>query len=133
MNNSELVDVLRELSEAKGAPGYEDEVRELITKFVKNYVDKLTVDKLGNLITIKGEGRPKIMLAAHMDEVSLMVRYIDDHGFIKFVNLGSIPPYVLLGQEIAIKGSKGEVYGVVGAKPPHLRETIKELRIEDFT
>jgi len=97
MNNSELVDVLRELSEAKGAPGYEDEVRELITKFVKNYVDKLTVDKLGNLITIKGEGRPKIMLAAHMDEVSLMVRYIDDHGFIKFVNLGSISSLCALG------------------------------------
>lgn len=132
MSNEELVGILRELSEVNGAPGYEDKVRELIVKFVKNYVRKLTVDKLGNLITVKGEGRPKVMLVAHMDEVSLMIRHIDEKGFIKFINLGSISPYILLGEEIAIEGSNGIVYGVIGTKPPHLRERVKELRIEDL-
>jgi len=132
MGNKELVRILKELSEANGAPGCEDNVRELIAKFVENYVEKLSVDRLGNLITVKGEGRPKVMLAAHMDEVSLMIRHIDDNGFIKFVNLGSVSPHVLLGEEVAIEGSKGVVYGVVGTKPPHLREPTRELRIEDL-
>jgi len=132
MSHNELVDILGKLSETNGAPGYEDKVRELITGLVKNYVEKLSVDKLGNLITVKGRGRPRVMLAAHMDEVSLMIRHIDSNGFMRFISLGGVPPYVLLGQEVVIEGSRSKVYGVVGAKPPHLREPAKELKIEDL-
>ncbi len=132
MSSSELVRLLGELSEANGAPGFEDQVRELIAREVEGHVDELRVDRLGNLVAVKGEGRPRVMVAAHMDEVALMVRHVEDSGFIKFVALGGVSPHVLVGQEVVVEGSRGRVYGVVGSRPPHLRDQAKELRIDDL-
>ena len=83
-------DLLEKLSNASGVSGFEEEVRNLMIRELEGHVDDMQVDNMGNLIAIK-EGAPdgkKVMLAAHMDEIGLMVRYIDKDGFIKFSKIG---------------------------------------------
>jgi len=76
--------LLKKLSEAHGVPGHEDKVRELLREELERTCDEVFVDKLGNLIARKGEGKRKVMLDAHMDEIGLMVKHIDKKGFIRF-------------------------------------------------
>ena len=87
-----MKELLKRLSNAPGVSGFEENVREIIFKELDDVVDEIKIDEMGNLIAIKN-GEPngkKIMLAAHMDEIGLMVRYIDEHGFIKFSKIGGI-------------------------------------------
>lgn len=114
--------LLKRLTEASGVSGNEKEVRELILNEIKPFVDDIKVDRLGNLIAVKKgkEGYPSIMLAAHMDEVGLMVKSIDDAGFIKFLPVGGIDDRVLVSKVVEI--GKNKVKGVIGAKAIHLQE-----------
>lgn len=116
-----MEELLKKLSNAPGISGFEDEVRDLMISELKEYTDEINVDPLGNMIAVK-KGDPsstKIMLAAHMDEIGLMVRYIDKEGFIKFSKIGGINDQMLLNQSVYIQSSKGNVTGVIGSKPPH--------------
>jgi endoglucanase len=117
-----MEDLLKRLVESPSISGYEKSVRDLISKEIKPFVDEIKVDRVGNLICRKGKGSPKIMLTAHMDEVGLMVKYIDGDGFIRFEPIGGWDPKVLLSQRFKIHGSKGPVLGVVGSKPIHLQD-----------
>jgi endoglucanase len=119
MNDVEKL--LKELTEAHGVPGYEAPVRAV----VKNYFSKLgdvSQDKLGSVICRKNgtKEKPAVMLAGHMDEIGFMVKHITEEGFIKFLPLGGWFDQVLLGQRVIIKTQKGDVVGLIGAKPPHL-------------
>lgn len=113
--------LLKELTEAHGIPGYETEVRKLIRAHLKP-LGKLSEDNMGSLICEKPgkSDAPKIMLAGHMDEIGFMVKHVSADGFIRFTPLGGWWDQVLLGQRVIIKTSKGDVLGVIGAKPPHL-------------
>lgn len=113
--------LLKELTEADGVPGYEGEIRKVLDKHLKKY-GTVSRDKMGSLIC-KSRGSsdsPKIMLAAHMDEVGFMVKHISTDGFIRFTPLGGWWDQVLLTQRVRIKTKKGNIIGVIGAKPPHL-------------
>ncbi len=96
---------------AHGVSGNEDEVRRLIMKEIKPHVDEITVDKMGNLITLRKGKKPSIMLAAHMDEVGLMVSAIDEHGLISVEGIGGLTPMAILGEQVTIKTKKGTVHG----------------------
>ncbi len=113
--------LLKDLTEAHGIPGYEAEVRKVIREYFKPLGD-IEEDNMGSLICKKAgkDASPKIMLAGHMDEVGFMVKHISSNGFIKFTTLGGWWDQVLLSQRVAIKTRKGDVIGVIGAKPPHL-------------
>jgi len=116
----ELFSLVKRLSEATGCGGDEEEVVEIITSELEGKAE-LGRDRMGNLIAKVGSGRPKIMLAAHMDEVGLIVRHIDEKGFIKFAKLGGINDQILLGQRVKLKTTNGSyVYGAIGSKPIHL-------------
>lgn len=117
-----MEDLLKRLVGSPSISGYEKNIRDLMSKELKPHVDNIKIDKIGNLICRKGSGSPKIMLVAHMDEVGLMVKYIDDEGFIRFEPIGGWDPKVLLSQKFKIHGSRGSVIGVVGSKPIHLQE-----------
>lgn len=117
-----MEDLLKKLVSSPSISGFEKNIRDLMARELKPYVDDIKIDKVGNLICRKGSGSPKIMLAAHMDEVGLMVKYIDNEGFIRFEPIGGWDPKVLLSQKFKIHGSKGPVIGVVGSKPIHLQE-----------
>ncbi len=124
--------LLKELTEASGAPGYEAEVRSIVQRYCEP-LGKISYDKLGSLICRKSgsAAEPKIMIAAHMDEVSFMVSNITGEGFIKFVPLGGWWDHVLLAQRVLIKTSKGDVVGVIGAKPPHLLSDEERKKLVD--
>lgn len=121
MEHKELRELLFKLSDAHGVSGYEGSVRELIVKEIEPYVNELTVDNMGNLIATKyGTGGPRIMLAAHMDEIGLMIKYIDDKGFAYFTTVGGWNDQTLLNMRFVLHGKYGDIYGVLGSKPPHL-------------
>ncbi|MEW6685291.1 MAG: M42 family metallopeptidase [Candidatus Edwardsbacteria bacterium] len=130
------VELLERLSNTNGVAGNETEVRELIKNEIKNFVDEIKVDALGNLITLKKgrKNRPKVMLAAHMDEVGLMVTLIEKTGFLRFVRVGGIDERILLAKHILV--GKEKIPGVISAKPIHLtwrkEEDKKVAKIEEL-
>ncbi|MDH7570049.1 MAG: M42 family metallopeptidase [Armatimonadota bacterium] len=111
--------LLRELTEAHGVPGYEADVRALVRRHLEPLGD-VVQDGIGSVICRTGEGGPRVMLAAHMDEIGFMVHAITPEGFLRFVPLGGWHDQVLLGHRVWIKTRKGDLPGVIGAKPPHL-------------
>lgn len=117
----DLFEILESLVLAHGPPGQEDEVRDIIIREVFEAADEVLVDRMGNLIAVKrGDMGLKVMLCAHMDEVGLVVKHIDDEGWIWFEPHGLINERVLQGQRVSILTYKGRVDGVVGAKGRHL-------------
>jgi putative aminopeptidase FrvX len=113
--------LLKELTEVCGVSGYETPIRSIVRKYLENY-GELSQDKIGSVICRKqgASESPRIMLAGHMDEIGFMVKQITPEGFIRFLPLGGWFDQVLLGQRVLIQTTKGEVVGVIGAKPPHL-------------
>jgi putative aminopeptidase FrvX len=117
-----IKELLEKLSNAHGISGYEGDVRDIIKKEVKPYVDQVKVDNFGNLIATKKGKSPSVMLAAHMDEIGLMVKYIDDEGFIRFAKVGGWFDQTLVNQRVLLHTKKGTVAGVIGSKPVHVME-----------
>ena len=113
--------LLKDLTEADGIPGYEAPIREIVRKYLSP-LGNLSQDKIGSVICEKkGKSEtPRVMLAGHMDEIGFMVKHITKEGFIKFLPLGGWFDQVLLGQRVTIQTRKGGVIGVIGAKPPHM-------------
>lgn len=122
--------LLKELTEASGVPGYESEARAVIRRHLET-VAEIKHDKLGSIIGVKrgSADAPRVMLAAHMDEVGFMVSLITDEGFIRFVPLGGWWDQVMLAQRVVIKTSAGDVPGILGAKPPHLLEADEAKKL----
>jgi endoglucanase len=120
------LEFLKELVQAHGVPGFEDDVAKVMQKHLEG-VGPFSRDRLGSFICEKaGDPKgPRIMLAGHLDEVGFMVRSVTKEGFVKFLPLGGWWGHVVLGQRLIIRTRKGDVLGVVGSKPPH------ELRDED--
>ena len=112
---------LKELSETCGVSGFENRVKNLLVNRLKG-VTKVSYDNLGSAVfTLKAnKDKPKIMIASHMDEIGFLVKHITDDGFLKFVCLGGWWEQVMLGQRVTIHGSKGDLVGVIGSKPPHI-------------
>ncbi len=126
--------LLEKLSNASGVSGFEDEIRNLMMGELKGHVDELEVDEMGNLIAIKKgnlDGK-KVMLAAHMDEIGLIVRYIDKQGFIKFSKLGGINDQMLLNQEVLIHSRGEKILGVIGSKPPHRMKAAEKKKPVEY-
>lgn len=122
--------MLRQLTNAHGVSGYEGEVRQLMRGYLEPY-GEISVDRLGSLICkLHGnQDGPRVMLAAHMDEIGFMVKHITKDGFLKFLQLGGWWDQVLLGQRVIVKSRKGDVPGVIGAMPPHLMSLKERARV----
>jgi putative aminopeptidase FrvX len=106
-----MKELIKRLTEAFGPSGYETQARSIIQKELKGSVDATHVDKLGNLIAhIKGRG-PKVMFAAHMDEIGVVTSYVDKNGFIRFSNVGGFFPVHSLTARIRFENG---TMGVIG-------------------
>ncbi|MGD6816805.1 M42 family metallopeptidase [Metabacillus sp. 84] len=118
----EALQMLKDLTDARGIPGNEREPREVMKKYIAPYSTDVTTDGLGSLIAKKtgDENGPKIMLAGHLDEVGFMVTSIDDKGFIRFQPVGGWWGQVMLAQRVTIVTRHGDVTGIIGSKPPHI-------------
>ena len=118
--------LLRRLSEAFGPPGQEGIVRDIIRREITPHVDRVWTDALGNLLWEKkaiGDSGTRVFLAAHMDEVALMITVIEKSGFLRFKPMGGLDQRVLVSKAVAIGTSA--VPGVIGAKPIHLLEAAE--------
>ena len=125
---------LEKLSNTCGVTGREGDVRKLMVKLMKPYVDEIAVDKLENVIAVK-KGKPgslKVMLAAHMDEVGLMVKTITKEGFLQFAKMGGIDDRILLAQNVIVHTQKGPLQGIIGSKPPHIQKEEERKKIVTY-
>ncbi len=114
--------LLKALTEAFGPSGFEDEVRHLLREEVIPLADRVSTDALGSLIVEKNpdaEGS-RVLFAAHMDEVGLMVVGIEDNGLLRFRPLGGVDPRILVAKPVRIGAERR--YGVIGAKAIHLQQ-----------
>lgn len=126
-------ELIKRLTEAYGPSGNEGPVRELIRREVRPLVDAVTVDVLGNLIATKeprGRGGRHIMVAAHMDEIGLIVTHIDDHGFLRFSNIGGINPYNILAQRVVFENGTLGVIGEEKQENPQAPKTLEKMYID---
>ena len=131
-----LTKTLEKLSNACGVTGREEEVRNLMKELLKSYVDEVKEDKLGNVIGIKRarkkRGKKKslsVMLAAHMDEIGLMVKTVTKEGFLQFAKIGGIDDRILLAQRVIVHTQKKPLPGIIGSKPPHIQKEEERKKI----
>src|SRR5882724_11373189 len=115
-----LVQLLKELTEAPGPPGYEEAVRKIMTDRFKPLADNITYDGLGSVIAQQGNSVPRIMLDAHMDELGGMIRRVRPDGFLSMQMLGYWLDAALPDQRWLILGSKRPVLAVTDLWDAHI-------------
>ncbi len=116
--------LIEKLTSTFSPSGYEDAIRDVIRKEIKEFADEVRVDALGNLIARKGKGGKRVMIAAHMDEIGLMATHVDEKGFIRFTGVGGVYPRNLPGGRVRfINGT----FGVIGLEPTDHASDIPPL------
>lgn len=120
---SKSLNFLKELVNSPSPSGFEQPAQKIWCNYVGKFADDVKKDVHGNAIAvINPNGKPRIMFSGHCDEIGLMVRYIDDKGYIYFGAIGGIDTGILPGQRFYIHAKKGKILGVVGKKAIHLME-----------
>lgn len=128
-------EILADLVRASGVSGFEGGVSEVIVRELESYADELRVDKFGNVVARKGDKNSglKVMLAAHMDEIGFIVRFVEKSGFLRFAPMGTWSQQVLPAHRVIVHtNSKGSIPGVIGARPPHLMTEEEKKKSLDF-
>lgn len=123
--------LLEELTNAPGVPGQEGEVRKIVLRELRAFGAEVSTDGLGSAIgVLRGSGDgPRIMLAAHMDELGLVVKYTTPDGFVKFLPLGGWFDQALVDKRWIIHTGKGPVLGVAGIKTIHISSPEDRTRV----
>jgi putative aminopeptidase FrvX len=127
--------MLQELVDVAGPSGNETAVGDVMKKWVQPWADEISTDRLGSFIARKGLSGPRIMLAAHLDEIGFMITKITEDGYLQFQTLGGWWSQVLPAQRVEVLTQKGKILGVVGSKPPHLmtlEERKKGVELDDL-
>ncbi|MCX6669125.1 MAG: M42 family metallopeptidase [Methanothrix sp.] len=128
---SDVKSLLEKLSNAHGISGWEGSVQKIVKDEIASYVDEVRADSLGNLIATRKGKKPSIMIEAHADEIGLLVKHVDEKGFISFIRIGAWFDQTLLNQRVVIHTRSGPVIGVIGSKPPHvMREEDRKKVVE---
>ena len=132
-------ELLKKLCETPGIPSREDQMRALVREDLRPLVDEMSVDTMGNLVALKkGKGGPRVMLAAHMDEIGFVVKAIDDKGFLRLNPVGGWDPRTMVAQRVSVQGFAGQtLLGALmpAAKPIHLltpEDIGKSPKVEEF-
>ena len=133
--NSELLEAV---CKTPGIPGYEDEIQDVVQTFLGPVCDEISRDRVGNVIGLKrathslkkGDRPLRVILAAHADEVGMMVKHIDDDGFIHFQAVGGLNPQVLGSQRVIIHGKKQVKGVIVPRRAGHPLPTLEEMLID---
>jgi len=123
MFDEKALAILKRMTESFGPSGFERETSRIIRDYMREYSDEILADRLGSVVYVaKGkDARPHVLLAGHIDEVGFVVSGIEEKtGFLTFNPLGGWWDQVLLSQKVVVRTSKGDIMGVIAAKPPHL-------------
>jgi len=130
------IDFLARLLDARGPSGFETRPAAVWREEAAQFTEEVWTDVTGNSYArVNPLGRPRVMLAGHIDEIGLQVTHVDDDGFLYVDEIGGWDPQVLVGQRVRILGRKGDVPGVVGKKPIHLmksEERGKASKVSDL-
>ena len=131
-------DLLKQLCETPAVPGREENMRALVRQHLTPLVDSVETDVMGNMIGRRQrDGKPKVMIAAHMDEIGFMVKFVDDKGFLRLQPLGGFDPRQLFAQRVIVHAGRGmkRLTGVLSytTKPTHMLtpEEAKESPVID--
>lgn len=119
-------DEIARFTEAFGIPAHEEEISELLKNRLSKIGYKVEYDMMGDVIAYSPGFDPKskpIVIAAHMDEIGMLVKYVSKKGFLKFAKIGGIDNRMLPNQRVIIKTKKGKIFGVIGTKPPHVTKS----------
>lgn len=117
----EPYEFLRAMEETPSPSGFEQPAQRIVRERMKRFADSITTDVHGNVIVgLNPKGRPRVMLAGHIDQIGMMVRYINDEGFLSFGAIGGIDATILPGQRVTVHGRRKPSTGVIGRKPIHL-------------
>jgi len=123
----ESLDFLKELLTTPSPSGYESQAQRTWCRYARRFADEVRTDAYGNAVAVLNPGGdPKIMLDGHIDELGLMIKHIDEKGFVYFQKIGGVDPALLRGKRVNIHTDKGTVRGVIGATAIHLKERSKE-------
>jgi endoglucanase len=136
------LDLLSELCRTGGPPSREERIREIVVRELEPIVDRVEIDRMGNVIATRaprgraraGAKARRLMISAHMDEISLMVTHIEKNGFLRFTTLGGFDPKTLSAQRVIVH-AKNDLLGVIGSKPVHImtdEEKGKMPKVETF-
>ncbi len=134
MLSSSSVAFLKRLLDAPAPSGFETAAARVWRTEAEGFADSLVVDIAGNsMAEVNPEGDVTILLDGHIDEIGVIVQYIDDDGYIYIAPIGGWDPQVLVGQRIRFLGNDGDVIGVVGKKPIHLMKAEDREHASKFT
>jgi len=125
--------LIQKLTDTFSPSGYEDAIRGVIRSEIREFADEIRVDALGNLIARKGKSGTRVMVAAHMDEIGLMVTHVDEKGFVRFTGIGGVYPRNLPGGRVRfMNGTRGVIGldgGVVGNDLPPLDKMFIDVGV----
>lgn len=130
-------DLIKRLSSLVAVSGHENTASRTIAELFETYCEEVTIDKFFNVIGLKkgrAENPKKVLICAHYDEIGLIITGIDETGFLQFSRVGGVDPKILGAQQVTVHG-KEDLFGVIGAKPPHLispEEATKGVEMEDM-
>lgn len=126
-----LKELLVQLTAIPGVAGFEDKVAAYMAERLRDCADEVTSDPMGNVFAVLRGSRPgpRVMISSHADEIGLIVKSIDERGFLRFEKLGGMPDPILPGRMVTINGH----LGVVGVKPGHLQSEKERTQVQPHT
>lgn len=126
--------ILQQLSEAVGVSGREEAVRKVVLEAIKGHAEDIRIDAMGSVTAVKrgtaSADRPRVMIAAHMDEIGFMVTGIDGNGLIRFTNVGGVDPRILPG--LRVKVGDDLIPGVIIWTPIHMNREQNVVKISSL-
>ena len=117
----ESLALLKKMLAAPSPSGFEQPVQKIVRAEMKEVCDDVQTDVHGNVTgVLNAEGKPRVMLAGHCDEIGMIVTHVNDKGFVYLAAVGGVDATILPGGRLLVYGADGPVLGVVGRKPIHL-------------
>lgn len=125
---------LNKLLKTPSPSGFERTIQDVVRGWAQPLAQDVRTDRHGNVIAaVNPEGKPRIMLAGHCDQIALMVQHVDDNGFLYVQPIGGWDMQILLGQHLTVWTKSGPVAGVVSRKAPHLLSSDERKKVPEFT
>ncbi|UCH33612.1 MAG: M42 family metallopeptidase [Armatimonadota bacterium] len=129
----ESLEFFTSLVDTPSPSGFEQPSQTVVRQWLGRYAADVRTDVMGNVIgALNPSGSPRVMLAGHVDEIGLMIRYISDDGFLHFAPIGGVDPQLVPGQRVMVHSRRGPVLGVVGKKAIHLMDEADRKKVLQF-
>jgi endoglucanase len=126
----ESMEFLKQLLTTPSPSGFESNAQRIWCDYAREFADEVRTDSYGNAMAVLNPGGgPRIMLDAHMDEIGMVVKHIDEKGFVYFQRIGGVDPALVQGKRVSIHTAKGSIRGIIGATAIHLIDRDKDRKV----